>query len=155
MGSSHAQLPPPPGSFMLCSGLRGAGPVQTSSSYLPDACQCIGVYMHLIKKYTYCQAQVQIQSRSISGPFQIYFKSFQSILIQNQKIWTRSWCYFHCLDFRFVLIRQVYCLMNGRKWVRSLLDIKHYWVIYLHRWIYCFTYTHKNTQLQSILLLSI
>ena len=38
----------------------------------------------------YCQAQVQIQSRSIPGPFQIYFKSFQSISIQNQMIWTRS-----------------------------------------------------------------
>ena len=39
-----------------------------------------------------CQAQVQIQikSRSISGPFQIYFKSFQSISIQNQMIWIRS-----------------------------------------------------------------
>ncbi len=39
-----------------------------------------------------CQAQVQIQiqSRSIPGPFQIYFKSFQSIQIQNQMIWTRS-----------------------------------------------------------------
>ena len=47
--------------------------------------------------YTYCQAQVQIQSRSIPGPFQIYIKSFQSILIQNQMIWTRSWCYFHCV----------------------------------------------------------
>ena len=44
----------------------------------------------------FCQAQVQIQSRSIPGPFQIYFKSFQSISIQNQMIWTRSWCYFHC-----------------------------------------------------------
>ena len=44
-----------------------------------------------------CQAQVQIQSRSIPGPFQIYFKSFQSIPIQNQMIWTRSWCYFHCV----------------------------------------------------------
>ena len=47
----------------------------------------------------FCQAQVQIQiqSRSIPGPIQIYFKSFQSILIQNQMIWTRSWCYFHCV----------------------------------------------------------
>ena len=33
---------------------------------------------------TFCQAQVQIQSESIPGPFPIYFKSFQSIPIQNQ-----------------------------------------------------------------------
>ena len=44
----------------------------------------------------YCQAPFQIQSRSIPGPFLIYFNSFQSIPIQNQMIWTRSWCYFHC-----------------------------------------------------------
>ena len=48
VGSAHAQLPPPPGSFMLCAGLRGAGPVQTSSSYIPDACQRIGVYIYHI-----------------------------------------------------------------------------------------------------------
>ena len=36
-------------------------------------------------KKLYCQAQVQIQiqSRSFPGAFQIYFKSFQSIPIQN------------------------------------------------------------------------
>ena len=39
---------------------------------------------------------VKLRSRSSPGPFQIYFKSFQSISIQNQMIWTRSWCYFHC-----------------------------------------------------------
>ena len=39
---------------------------------------------------------VKLRSRSSPGPFQIYFKSFKSIPIQNQIIWTRSWCYFHC-----------------------------------------------------------
>ena len=44
------------------------------------------------KRVYFCQAQVQIQiqSRSIPGPFQIYFMSFQSISIQNQMIWTKS-----------------------------------------------------------------
>ena len=52
-----------------------------------------------------CQAQVQIQdpvqvhSWSIPGPFQVYFKSFQSIPIQNQMIWTRSWYYFHYFHY--------------------------------------------------------
>ena len=48
VGSAHAQLPPSPGSVMLCAGFRGAGPVQTSSSSIPDACQCIGVYKYHI-----------------------------------------------------------------------------------------------------------
>ena len=39
---------------------------------------------------------VKLRSRSSPGPFQIYFESFKSIPIQNQMIWTRSWCYFHC-----------------------------------------------------------
>ena len=40
---------------------------------------------------------VKLRSRSSPGPFQIYFESFKSIPIQNQMIWTRSWCYFHCV----------------------------------------------------------
>ena len=61
----------------------------------------MNVYSYIVSPtltIVYCQAQVQIQiqSRSIPGPFQIYFKSFQSIPIQNKMIWTRSWCYFHC-----------------------------------------------------------
>ena len=50
-----------------------------------------------LKEYCQAQVQIQIQSRSIPSPFQIYFNSFQSIPIQNQMIWTRSWCYFHCV----------------------------------------------------------
>ena len=45
---------------------------------------------------SFCQARVQIQilSRFVPGPFKIYFKSLQSISIQNLMICTRSWCYY-------------------------------------------------------------
>ena len=80
-----------------------------------------------MQKKGFCQAQVQIQSRSIPGPFQIYFKSFQSISIQNQMIWTRSWCYFHCAThhhqqtFVWLLITSnPYCITSNH--LRMVLD---------------------------------
>ena len=54
------------------------------------------LYAKFLSLSPYHQAQVQIQSRSIPGPFLIHSWSFESIPIQNQRIWTRSWCYFHC-----------------------------------------------------------
>ena len=67
-----------------------ADPVQGKSIFVKLYHSCI-IYVRL-NQYQNCADIVKLQSRSKSSPgsFELHSTTFQSIPIQNQRIWTRS-----------------------------------------------------------------